>query len=49
MYVASPDTRVTNAYLLALAKAHQGRFVTFDHTVSLAWVRGSTKEHLTAL
>jgi toxin-antitoxin system PIN domain toxin len=41
--------QVTEAYLLALAKAHQGRFVTFDHAVSLEWVRGSTKDHLTAL
>ncbi|MBA2553985.1 MAG: PIN domain-containing protein [Geodermatophilaceae bacterium] len=41
--------QVTDAYLLALATAHDGRFVTFDRTVSLASVHGATQEHLTVL
>jgi toxin-antitoxin system PIN domain toxin len=41
--------QVTDAYLLALAVANTGRFVTFDQTVSLSSVRTATKEHLTVL
>ncbi len=40
--------QVTDAYLLALAKAHSGRF-TFDRSLSLASVRGATDDHLTVL
>jgi toxin-antitoxin system PIN domain toxin len=39
--------QVTDAYLLALAVAHGGRFVTFDQSVPLALVRGAGKRHLT--
>ena len=38
--------QVTDAYLLALAVAHDGCFVTFDQSVPLAPVRGATKHHL---
>ncbi len=41
--------QVTDAYLLALAVAHGGRFVTFDRSVLLSAVRGATAEHLTVL
>ncbi len=41
--------QVTDAYLLALAVAHAGRFVTFDARVTLAAVVGATEEHLTVL
>lgn len=41
--------QVTDAYLLALAKAHDGRFITFDRALSLAAVRGATDDHLTVL
>lgn len=41
--------QVTDAYLLALAAAHGGRFATFDRTVALAAVPGATEEHLTVL
>ncbi len=41
--------QVTDAYLLALAKAHHGRFVTFDRSLSLASVHGATEEQLTVL
>ena len=33
--------QVTDAYLLALAVAHGGRFATFDQTVPVEAVRGS--------
>lgn len=39
--------QVTDAYLLALAVAHGGRFVTFDQSVPLTPVRGAGKRHLT--
>jgi toxin-antitoxin system PIN domain toxin len=38
--------QVTDAYLLALAISHDGRFITFDPTVSLAAVHGATDDHL---
>lgn len=41
--------QVTDAYLLALAAAHDGRFVTFDRSVPLASVRAATVDHLTVL
>ncbi len=41
--------QVTDAYLLALAVTHGGRFVTFDRSVSLGTVPGATDEHLTLL
>jgi hypothetical protein len=40
---------VTDAYLLALAVAHDGRFVTFDRSLTLATVPGATEEHLVVL
>ena len=41
--------QVTDAYLLALAMAHDGRFITFDRSLSLASVRGASEDHLTVL
>ena len=41
--------QVTDAYLLALAVAHDMRFVTFDRALSLASVHGATDEHLLVL
>ncbi|MGH9114545.1 MAG: TA system VapC family ribonuclease toxin [Acidimicrobiales bacterium] len=41
--------QVTDAYLLALALAHGGRFVTFDRSVPVASVVGATEDHLTVL
>ena len=41
--------QMTDAYLLALAVAHDGRFITFDRSLSLAAVHGATEEHLTVL
>jgi toxin-antitoxin system PIN domain toxin len=41
--------QVRDAYLLALAAAHDGRFVTFDRSLSLAAVHGATEDHLTVL
>jgi uncharacterized protein len=41
--------QVTDAYLLALAVAHGGRFLTFDSSVSLMQVHGATADHLTVL
>ena len=41
--------QVTDAYLLALATAHDGRFVTFDGSIPLSAVRGATERHLAAL
>lgn len=38
--------QVTDAYLLALAVARGGRFVTFDQTVPLTAVPGATDAHL---
>jgi predicted nucleic acid-binding protein len=36
----------TDIYLLALAVAHNARFVTFDHRVSLRAVLDATAEHI---
>jgi len=41
--------QVTDAYLLALATVHDGRFVTFDRSLSLSSVKGARKDHLTVL
>ena len=41
--------QVTDAYLLALAAARGGRFVTFDRSVPLDAVRTAGREHLVLL
>ncbi|MBC7678240.1 MAG: PIN domain-containing protein [Pseudorhodobacter sp.] len=41
--------QVTDAYLLALAVAHGGRFVTFDRGLALSTVKGATPAHLLVL
>lgn len=41
--------QVTDAYLLALAVTHGGRFATFDRSISVAAVPGATEEHLAIL
>lgn len=41
--------QVTDAYLLALAVAHDGRLVTFDRSLPLSSVHGATADHLTVL
>lgn len=41
--------QLTDAYLLALAVAHGGRFVTFDRRVVASAVPGATDEHLVVL
>ena len=41
--------QVTDAYLLALAVAQNGRFVTLDRGVPLTAVRGATADHLLVL
>lgn len=41
--------QVTDAYLLSLATAHDGRFVTFDRSISLDVVHGATEDHLVVL
>ncbi len=41
--------QVTDAYLLALAVANGGRFVTFDHTVPTAAVAAARSAHLVVL
>lgn len=41
--------QVTDAYLLALVAAHDGCFVTFDRSLSLASVPGATENHLRVL
>lgn len=38
--------QVTDAYLLALATSRDGRFVTFDRSISLATAVGATPAHL---
>ena len=37
---------MTDAYRLALAVAHGGRFVTFDQSIYLAVVQGATTHDL---
>lgn len=41
--------QVTDAYLLALATKHGGRFVTFDRSVALSAVPAATSANLTVL
>lgn len=41
--------QVTDAYLLALAVAHGGRFVSFDRSLSVSWVPGAAEENLVLL
>ena len=41
--------QITDAYLLALAVAYQGRFVTFDRSIALRAVLGATEQHLVIL
>jgi uncharacterized protein len=41
--------QITDAYLLALAAARRGRFVTFDRALSPSSVYGATAEHLIVL
>ncbi|MGH3518063.1 MAG: TA system VapC family ribonuclease toxin [Haloechinothrix sp.] len=41
--------QVTDAYLLALATANNGRFVTFDRSVPVSAVRGAQETNLTVL
>jgi predicted nucleic acid-binding protein len=41
--------QVTDAYLLALAVRHEGRFVTFDRRIALEVVPGARAEHLVVL
>ncbi|HQR25151.1 MAG TPA: PIN domain-containing protein [Steroidobacteraceae bacterium] len=40
---------VTDAYLLSLAVAHRGRFVTFDRRVPVAAVPGAGERHLVVI
>jgi predicted nucleic acid-binding protein len=40
---------VTDAYLLALAVGHRGRFVTFDQSIALAAVPGAAEQQLVVL
>ena len=41
--------QLTDLYLLALAVQHQGRFVTFDQSISLSAVPGVTSKHVIVL
>lgn len=41
--------QLTDLYLLALAVRHEGRFVTFDATVSIEAIRGATARHVLKL
>jgi toxin-antitoxin system PIN domain toxin len=41
--------QLTDAYLLALAVRHKGRFVTFDESVPLAAAVGAERKHLVVL
>lgn len=41
--------QVTDVYLLALAVANGGRFVTFDQSIALTTVRSAERQHLTIL
>lgn len=41
--------QITDVYLLALAIKNEGRFVTFDHGISLRAVRGAEARHLAML
>ena len=41
--------QITDLYLLALVVRREGRFVTFDESISIEAVRGATKRHLLTL
>ncbi len=41
--------QVTDAYLLALSTARDGRFVTFDRSLSLSSVVGASSHHVTVI
>lgn len=41
--------QVTDAYLLALAVAHEGRLVTFDRSLPISAVPGASEAHLVVL
>jgi predicted nucleic acid-binding protein len=41
--------QLTDLYLLALAVAHQGRFITFDARIPVTAVRGARPEHLVSI
>lgn len=41
--------QVTDVYLLALATANDGRFVTLDRSISVAAVPGASEDHLTVI
>lgn len=41
--------QITDAYLLAVATAHDGRFVTFDRSLAISSVKGTSEDHLTVL
>lgn len=41
--------QITDAYLLALAAAHDGRFVTFDQSISMHAVPGAGPDQLVVL
>ena len=41
--------QVTDAYLLALATHHEGRFVTFDHSIPMSAVPAATPANLMTL
>ncbi len=41
--------QITDLYLLSLAANHQGRFVTFDRSITLNAVSKATKDHLVVL
>jgi toxin-antitoxin system PIN domain toxin len=38
--------QITDAYLLALARHHDGRLASFDRSIPLAAVAGATQQHL---
>ena len=41
--------QITDLYLLALAVRHEGKFITFDASISLEAIRGAEKKHLLTL
>lgn len=41
--------QITDLYLLGLAVAHKGRFVSFDKSVALGAIAGATPKHLLVL
>ena len=41
--------QITDAYLLALAVAHQGCLASFDHRIAVSVVQGATPNHLVLL